>query len=279
MEKIERWTKRTFSHRIERQFDAIVPVIADEGMGKSTLMLELAWLWQDVRGLDPDAESVLNRVVWGNRDELKHAMASYPERAAIPVMDSARALYKRDAMQSEQKDAEKDLLDVRTREFFILLGYQDYDDIPSSIAKRRASAALRIPRRGVVWGYSRASLDEMWDTGDWPDPDMRDTFPDLEGTRVWEEFQCRDKKKKQERIQPDDEDEADVEVSPQSVAQEIKTEGVRRVVSIHGGNKQPFIDADLIELDYGLSARDSTKVKKLLDRDPEIDLEQFKEEA
>ncbi|WP_148414914.1 hypothetical protein [Haloferax sp. KTX1] len=282
MEKIQRWVEKIHERRIEKQYDAIVLVIAEEGDGKSTLMNQLTWLWQDVRGLDPTPESVLDRVVWGERDEFKRTMATAPERSAIPVMDAARALYKRDAMDSEQKDAEKDLLDVRTSEYFIMLGYQGYDDIPTTLAKRRALAALKIPRnqRGKLRGYSRESLDEKWETGEWPEPDMRDTFPSLEGTELWEVFKRRDKKRKAERINPDDdEEESELDLDPRELAQEIVDEGVGRVVSIHGGNKQPYIASELIEVHYGASMRNAKKVKLILENRPDVDLERFAEEA
>jgi hypothetical protein len=45
------------------------------------------------------------------------------------------------------------------------------------------------------------------------------------------------------------------------------------VVSIHGGNKQPYIDPALIEADYGVSGREAKKVKSLLERD--VDVQQY----
>ncbi|POG57253.1 hypothetical protein AUR65_001440 [Haloferax marisrubri] len=61
-------------------------------------------------------------------------------------------------------------------------------------------------------------------------------------------------------------------MSPSEVADDIAESGVKDYVSIHGGNKTKYIDAELIEMDYDLSARNAKKVKKLLDRDDDISL-------
>jgi hypothetical protein len=272
MEKIQRWLEMCHERRNSQEFDVVAPVVGDEGVGKSTLMLELTGRWQRLTGDDPSPDSVLDRVVWDDRDEFRTALAEYPRRAAIPVMDAAHVLYKRDATDPEQKKTEKGLLDVRTREFLILLGYQSWRDIPTSLQRRRAFAVLRIPRRGRVVGYSRTTLDSkvaQYDADEWPEPDLVDAFPSLDGTDLWDEYRERDREHKRARLQPDDDedDDQEPELTPRELCQEVRAEGVNRVVSIHGGNGQPYIDADLIEADYGVSARTAKKVKSLLERE------------
>lgn len=56
------------------------------------------------------------------------------------------------------------------------------------------------------------------------------------------------------------------------IKQEVETDGVEQVVSIHGGNGTKYIDAELIEVEYECSRRDAKKVKKLLERDDAADL-------
>jgi len=271
MEKVQRFLERLHRTKICNQYDAIIPIVADEGKGKSTFMLEATGRWQRIKGETPTPESVLDQVVWDGREEFKQALANYPRRAAIPVMDAAHILYKRDVMQSEQKEVEKGLLDVRTREFLIPLGFQAWGDIPSTLQNRRAKYALRIPRRGRIEGYSRASLNKKQselDDSEWPEPDLVDTFPSLEGTDIWTEFKNRDRQHKRDRLSGDSEnDEQEAELSVHDLAEEIQAEGLDRVVAIHGGNGQRYIDAQLIEVDYGVSARKAEKVKKVLERD------------
>ncbi|QGX95921.1 hypothetical protein EI982_14570 [Haloplanus rallus] len=276
MEKIDRWMELVYENRVQDEYDQITPIVADEGKGKSTFMLESTGRWQHLKGDEPSIDSVLDRVVWDDRAEFRTALADYPRRAAIPVMDAAHVLFNREQMNPEQIEAEKGLLDVRTQEYFILLGYQDWDDIPRTLRKRRAKNVLRIPTRGTIYGYSRASLDEKYKNcgeDEWPEPDLIDTFPNLDGTDLWAEFKRRDREHKKARLRVDDDDSEEAELTARELAEEIRAEGVGRVVSIHGGNKQPYIDAGLIEADYGVSIREAKKVKSLLER--EVDVEQY----
>jgi hypothetical protein len=121
-------------------------------------------------------------------------------------MDAARVLYKKDAMDGGQKAIEKDLLDVRMKNNLYLLGFQDWDIIPTMIQNRRAKYLVFIPDRGLIRGFGRDSIDKKVETGNWPPADMKDKFPDLEGTELWHRFRKQDLAKKKERIGQDTED-------------------------------------------------------------------------
>lgn len=193
---------------IDNEWDRIILVIGDEGYGKSTLMLTATWLWQEVRGRDPTPASVLDQVVW-DHDGFKNAMATWDRRSAITVQDAPRVLHKKKAMASEQVELETDLLDVRTMEYLIMLGYQDWDLVPSMLQTRRAKNAIYIPSRGTAWLYGRDTLDERVGENSWPDPDTKATFPDLSGTTLWQRFKERDTEQKQQRIKAVDAMDAD----------------------------------------------------------------------
>ena len=60
-------------------------------------------------------------------------------------------------------------------------------------------------------------------------------------------------------------DDSEPEMSVKDISDEIEDNGVQSFVSIHGGNKQPYIDSDLIEVEYDLSHRKAKKVKKILE--------------
>lgn len=283
MEKLERWLSMVKSRRLDREYDLMCPVVADEGDGKSTLILTLTGLWYKQQlGREVEPEDIFARIVWGGRDEFKQLAVDSSPKDIIAVPDAARVLYKRDAMDPDQRDLAKDLLDIRTHEYFFLLGFQWWKDIPTMLQERRAKQLLRIPagQRGVVHGYSRATLDEkdqMSDPKEWPEPDLVDTFPPLDGTKIWEKYQKLDKEQKRERIRPDDESDEEVEVDIHAVVDEILSEGLEMVVAIHGGNKNPYIAKELIEVNYGLSARDAKKAKLILEQRTG-DLEQYVEE-
>lgn len=279
MEKLKKWIQNVKRRRIDREYDLMCPIVADEGDGKSTLILTLAGLWHQEIGKPTDPEAIFDRIVWSSRDEFKRLAVDSEPKDLIAAPDAARVLYKRDAMDPDQRELEKDLLDIRTHEYLFLLGFQGWGIIPTMLQERRAKQLLYIPERGVVHGYNRSSLDkkEELDDKEWPEPDLKDTFPPLDGTKIWSEYKQRDREEKRKRIAPDDDDD-EPEVSAREVADEIMAEGLGPVVSIHGGNKNPYINKELIELDYGLSARKAGKVKALLERRTDS-LQQFAEEA
>jgi hypothetical protein len=284
MEKLENWLSMVKSRKLDREYDLMCPIVADEGDGKSTLILTLAGMWYNQQlGRDVSPEDIFARIVWGGRDEFKSLAVNSSPKDIIAVPDAARVLYKRDAMDPAQRELAKDLLDIRTHEYFFLLGFQWWKDIPTMLQERRAKQLLRIPvgQRGVVHGYSRSTLDEklqLNDPKEWPEPDLVDTFPSLEGTKIWEQYQELDTEKKHERIKPDEDDQEEPDVDVRAVAEEILDEGLEPVIAIHGGNKNPYIAKELIELNYGLSARDAKKAKLVLEQRTG-DLAQYVEEA
>jgi hypothetical protein len=129
-----------------------------------------------------------------------------------------------------------------------------------------------------VHGYNEKGIRDRYDAGangDWPDPVMTDTFPNLEGTDLWDAFTAEDARRKQERIQPD-EDEDEEELSVPEYAEQVKEDGIRDVVSVHGGNGTLYIDSDLIEVQYGVSGNKAKKISKVLKKEAasgELELE------
>lgn len=209
MKRIRNWIQRVYDDRITREYDNMVLVVGDEGVGKSTLILHCIAEYQRVRGVDFDADSVIERTAW-DQDDFKTMLANDDARTAIAVHDAARVLHKREAMHPGQIEVEKDLLDARIREHFILLGFQDWDTVPTMLQQRRCQHCLYVPTRGTVWGYGRDTLDGRVGETSWPSPDLTDQFPDLSGSDVYEQFKDEDIARKQERITPDD-DEPDSE--------------------------------------------------------------------
>lgn len=277
MEKVQVFIEKLFENRIENQFDAVIPVVADEGEGKSTFISEFGLLYQDIRDGERNPEKLLSRMCF-TREDVQETISTAPQQSIVAVPDAARVFHRKEAMVGEQRELEKDFFDVRSSEYIILLGYQDWNAIPSFLQKRRAKFVFYIPKRGTIKGYGRESLNEKLDnTKDydwWPEADLTDTFPSLEGTEYWQRYQEVDQKQKNKRmgIQDEEDEELDKGDALKEIASQIKSEGIDSYVSIHGGRNEPYIDSDLIEIDFDLSRRDATKVSKLLKRDPEINV-------
>jgi hypothetical protein len=177
-------------------------------------------------------------------------------------------------MSPDQIEIETDLLDVRRREYLMLLGFQDWGVVPSQLQNRRANFLLRVPSRGIVEGYSRSKIDtkaeDTADTDWWPEPDLRDTFDALDGTELWAEFERIDEEKKMARMGVDpDEADGDDELTPHEAVAEIKAAGnAADYVQENEFNGQTYFDADLIQFDYPeLSNRQAEQTKKALARE------------
>lgn len=275
MKKVERYLERLYEERIEEQYDHILLVVGDEGHGKSTLMLQMMVLWQMIReGYDDasevDVEDVLSSIVH-SPEGFEEAMAGFAARSAIAVPDAGRVMHKKEAMAAEQRELEKDLLDVRTNEYLILMGYQYWSTVPSFLMDGRAKGALYIPKRGLIQGYSRETLNDDIEDDDVPPADLVDTFPSLEGTELWREYRRIDQEQKAKRMDADDEDGEGEGWTVREVVGDIEDrDALGDFVLTHNQNGRPYIDADLIEYEYGVSARKAKQVKKVLERDHDV---------
>jgi hypothetical protein len=263
VKRLIKWLDATYGH-LQKDFDAVVPVIGDEGMGKSTLIMELGWLWLDVIDeRDQTIENTMGQIAW-DLNQFKEYIGSKPQYSCIHVHDAARVLSRKKAMHGSQIEVEEDLLDMRFGNYLVLLGYQEFDLLPTMLATRRSKMLLHIPERGVVHGHNESNIRKRYETGKWPDPVLRDTYPSLEGKELWRAFKAEDARRKQERIKPEEEDNEDEELPVPELAEKVVDEGIRDVVSVHGGNGTLYIDADLIEVKYGISANKAKKVSKVL---------------
>jgi len=201
LENSKKYLQAIDQHVIRQNDDRVVIVLGDEGVGKSTYMLWLARLWRDVRERDSSPDAVLDSMIWGERSDFATALRERDPGSMICVQDAPHVLFRREAMHGEQIQIEKNLLDIRIKNFLILLGFQDFRDVPSSLIRRRAKNILHIPYRGVVRGYGRSAIDERASDNEWPDnPDFEDRFPSLEGTELWERFTDADREAKLSRL-------------------------------------------------------------------------------
>lgn len=270
METTRAFAEYLYEEKIKNEYDRIIPIVADESMGKSTFILQFMVIWRRVTGREVDIDELLDQMIY-ERTGFKAAMVNYPPRTVVPVPDAARVFHKKEALDSDQVELEKDVLDVRAKENVFLLGYQDWDVMPTFLQRRRAKNVFRIPTRGTLWGYNRDSIDEKYDSGDWPEPDMTDSFPSLEGTELWRRYKDLDLTKKKERISESlEEDNVGENRSVKDIADEIKSDNLSSVIGHHGGWNRKVIKQDLIEVEYGLSRREAKKVKSILDSDPDI---------
>jgi hypothetical protein len=276
MHVLREFFKGVWNKRINNEYDHFVVVLADEGDGKSTLIAQVIRWWQQFRGVPQSPGSILGCVAW-NQDEFREMMADAEERSAISAMDAARVLNKSKAQHGEQKDIIEDLFDVRTKEHLFLMGYQEWRAVPTPLQDRRAKNVLHIPKRGVVRGYNREAIDHRNEYGEWPEPQLTCRFPALDGEPLWNEFKQLDKKHKRDRMRPDDNNnESEESFDAKEIAQDV-VESPEQFISRNTSNKVPYINADLIEVEYDLTQRQAKKVKSVVEK--HIDIEHAANEA
>jgi len=276
MKKYLTFIEKLHQRVLTQELDRIIPILADEGRGKSTLMVETIYHYEsEIKERDMTDDDILDHVVWSDADELREKMVSLPRGSCIAVMDAARLLNRKEAMKDEQKELEKDLFDSRVFGHLLLLGFQSPQSVPDDMGTRRAKNLVRLPARGRLEGYSRQSMNEWdWrDTDNLPDPDLRDSFPSLDGTDLWDAFREADLEKKEERITPPEED--DTPPEQYAVADAVKDD-LAYHVSEDGRNGELYIDPDMISLEHGISEKKATQVRKLLERDDDIVVESYR---
>ena len=269
MQTYIKWLEETFDY-VQRDYDRIIPYVADEGTGKSTLMLATGWLWLDiVPGKEQTVENVMRMIAW-DLDQFKEMLGSGEQYRCIIVHDAARVLSRKKAMHGQQIEVEEDLLDARFGNYLVLLGYQDFDVVPTMLATRRSKNLIRLPSRGVIHGHNENNIRKRYHTEKWPEPALKDTFPALDGTDLWDAFVEEDQRRKQDRISPDEEEQ---DLSIEEIAERVLEDGLDHVVSLHGGHNKLYIDSDLIEIEYGVSGQKAKKAAKLLKRDVDLERE------
>lgn len=235
LEKLEpsrRLLEAINSRDIQRNDDRVVVVLGNEGVGKSTYMLQLATLWRHIRDESTEPDDVLESVVFGGRDEFNASLRESDDGQLLAVQDAAHALFRRESMHGEQIETEKNLLDIRIKNLLILLGFQDWGDVPTSLRRRRAENVLMIHARGCVRGYGRDSIDEKLQDDHWPDPDFEDRFDALDGSDLWAEFTERDREAKLDRL-----DESQ-ELEPSDAKRNERIRSALRAIFIGGMNQK-----------------------------------------
>jgi hypothetical protein len=259
-------------------------IVGREGSGKSGTALHLSEV------VDPSFHAgrvffePANFMEWVDSDDRQPGDAAVVDEAGVGV--GSRSWYEKDQILLNQalQTARDDNLAV----FFTLPRLTELD----SQTRGRLHAFLEIRAKedgehvDVAWKNvdpSRDEKDKLYkkyprmrvDGRKRRITSIRITPPSPE---LWENYKERKAEFKSELYEEtiealrDDGDDGD-DRSPKDVAEEIVEERtLDDFVSVHGGNKTRYVDAELIEMEFGLSARDAKKVKKLLDHDDDIEL-------
>ena len=261
---------------LTKEYDRVIIVLADEGHGKSTLIAETIFHFETkIKKRQLTIQDVFRHIVWQDADELRETLTGLPERSSVGVMDSARLLNRKEGMKDEQREIEKDIYDARAFNHLLLLGFQNPKSAPTDLANRRAKNLIYIPERGRLQVYSRSQMNAWdWeDTKDLPEASLTDTFPSLDDTPFWEEFKARDIEKKKERVG------TETEETGSKIQYEVRDavkEDLAYYVSQDLRDGTLYIDPEMISMEFEISATQASQVRKLLNRDPSIMIEDYR---
>lgn len=170
-----------------------------EGTGKSTLALLSCMKFP---GFKAD-------YIAFNGQEFNHLLTHVPEGSAVMFDEGAEGLFSRDSMSKFNKQIVKTLMHIRGRNLFICINIPDFTSLDRGLRNRRVMSLTETRYvvsfdkernykkliRGYFYFYDASKLDGYYrdDRGllHAPQPTYVDTFPSLEGTEIWVEYNKR----------------------------------------------------------------------------------------
>lgn len=246
----------------QRENDWVHATIGGEGLGKSTLNAAMSFYIDDTFNAD--------RMHFNGDTFRSHAMELEPGQA-ISHDEAVEDMYKREGMATNVRKMIKFLRKCRYLQLFITLSLPSLSELdrslwdPTKTDQPRIRSIARVVKPGWVWFYSQQRFTEI-DTNssngvDWPEPDFKDEFPNLQETRP--EYWTKYMEKKQRDI-ADAETMDDDEVDLDDVITSVKAKQDRYRKEYKG---REYLDWELISHDFDLSEPQSKKAKKVAEAD------------
>lgn len=260
--------------------NAIWTVVGDTGDGKSMASLRIA------ETIDPDF--TIDQVANSITEFLQLVMDDDLGQGSVIVLEEASVEASAYDWHSESNRVFAKVLDTwRNQNRMAIINLPTFTKLEPGARQRTTGLVEMI--EAVPWrNYSVAKFKKPHHnniTGDfWKE------FPVIEGKKrkhmhfrlpsehlidaydeVKEEYTTRlNEELLEELLQQEEEKEAE-QYTPQKIADEVvENEGIEEYIKDNHG--QRYIDRDLIELEYGIGARKSKKVKKLLSQEVDVDV-------
>ena len=134
--------------RVRHNFDAVVIISGDEGLGKSSLALRMAEV------LDPTFQ--VGRICYTSKDVLSRFRDT--EKGRVIIYDeAARSLLGANSNTPEAKSLAMALMLVREKGLITILNIPRIRELAPSMRARRATLWFYIPQRGIARVHERVS--------------------------------------------------------------------------------------------------------------------------
>lgn len=159
----------------KRDKDMVILVVGMPGNGKSAFTAFCGnYLKKDFSE---------DNFVYTAEDSMK-AIKSWPKNSFINIDEGYDVFFSRNAMTKANKEAIKTFYKYRYKNHIIFINFQNIEDVEPRILKR-VHGLFRVVKQGWVHGFSKQSVDRIdinkrKKSVDWPEPDLRDSFPNPE---------------------------------------------------------------------------------------------------
>lgn len=145
--------------RQDSDMDAVLAISSDEGLGKSTLSIQLAMLI--IQNFDLE-----KNMAYANKEIMAKFKDLEPNKGLI-IDEAIRAIYKRDWMKNLNKTLIKLFAQIRFKRLFIILNIPNFLDLDKQIRNHRVFMWIHIYERGkaVIFKRSDSAYDkeDPWD--------------------------------------------------------------------------------------------------------------------
>ena len=146
----------------ELNIDWFIAIVGMEGVGKSTLALNLFSLVCKLNGLNP-IEILLRTLIY-DEDELLRFIASVDPREkflALDLDEGANVLFNRESMQIKRNYILKFFNVMRFLNAIVFIPTPNIKFLDKNVKAHRIKSIFYIPSRGIYWFYDKDQVDRM----------------------------------------------------------------------------------------------------------------------
>lgn len=258
----------------------MLAIVGEEGIGKSLTALKIAKL------LDPDFDE--HQVIFDAAELLRRLRdEDYRHGQAFVLDEAGVSLGRRTWQDRGQIMLNQALQLIRSHNLALIFTLPSLGELDSQAVTRLQAfyeITTKKPDQHVRGKWKEIDPDRSDETGTtykkYPKVTRdgveikvdRMTFQPPEGDFVDAYQEMKAKHQKQvyeealEELDGDEEDTDEESLGPKEVAQEIAKDGIEPYLSRNNSTKEPYINKDLIRVEYELSHSDASAAKKLLER-------------
>ena len=271
---------------LKQDFDHVVLIVGDEGMGKSTLAILLADLIIKTRNknFNKNDKLIIQDTIFYDLQDLEDNIFDKSSSGDVKIIDEGAITggYKRQAMSKNNKSLNETLFTCRSRNQILLFLIPDINSADSGLL-RRATSVIRVVARGHAWVYNEKEKRFMigWDKKYKRYRFKRRPYLHLEkyrdvqtilGESIWNDYVKHKEDSLRDRHKPKQQDTQQKEIvylTPKEVRDKYKisnptlikrrNDGIYK--SIKQGNKYLYIEQSIIDsLSENLTDINSSKV-------------------